>query len=343
ITVVEPRKELKIEILDSQKQPLSCSTDEFGITNYNLISSNSQTLCYILKVSSDKSLKNAYITEETTSQDCTNVLGSSSRLWKFLENTQGYLIEDNVYLRPIYAVDCGVDYIQQGLLEVGLNYRSEIKSNLIKLNVYRVAQEGDISLTLYNDESCQNEYILKNNSNQYYLYENDAPKFLKTTVSPYCLKPISYVSDNVTCQQVEGGLLVSIGGQVGGGTITFYINDGSGYSITIHFYNDITSQVILVDCEDVVNISLNDGGVANFFAYYSVKNENGENALSQHCQICFVDENYQIVNYDEDTILYQDISTSTFTIDFLKTGQYRVCLASVMEGYLSKIITINVL
>ncbi len=343
VTVVEPRKELKIEILDSQKQPLSCSTDEFGVTNYNLISSNSKTPCYILKVSSDKSLKNAYITEETTSQDCTNVLGSSSRLWKFLENTQGYLIEDDVYLRPIYAVDCGVDYIQQGLLEVGLNYRSEIKSNLIKLNVYRVAQEGDISLTLYNDESCQNEYILKNNSNQYYLYENDAPKFLKTTVSPYCLKPISYVSDNVTCQQVEGGLLVSIGGQVGGGTITFYINDGSGYSITIHFYNDITSQVILVDCEDVVNISLNDGGVANFFAYYSVKNENGENALSQHCQICFVDENYQIVNYDEDTILYQDISTSTFTIDFLKTGQYRVCLASVMEGYLSKIITINVL
>ena len=338
VQVVEERQQLNIEILDSNLEPLEYELDEYGIINYNLFSTPNQDLVYVIKLSSDKVFDSScYVTESTTANDCTNTSGTARRLWNWTNNFENIVVDSNYTLyRPFYAVDSGVDYFQESVLEVGMNFNSTVKSQPIKINVYKQTQ--DVNYTVYQDETCDTEYNLMNTENEYIL-DKTSKLFVKVNLDEFAIQNINYDFNNINCEATKDGFLISSSGVVGSGYLVLQSVDGSNITKVIKFYNDVENITIQVE-DTSANLTLNNG-VAGFKTNYTVFDVNGNLLENQRCFIEFLDASGNEITLSEDTVIYEDVTYKSFTINFYKSGTYYFRLVSE-NGYLSQIITVSI-
>lgn len=338
VQVVEERQQLNIEILDSNLEPLEYELDEYGIINYNLFSTPNQDLVYVIKLSSDKVFDSScYVTESTTANDCTNTSGTAKRLWSWTNNFENIVVDSNYTLyRPFYAVDSGVDYFQESVLEVGMNFNSTVKSQPIKINVYKQTQ--DVNYTVYQDETCDTEYNLMNTENEYIL-DKTSKLFVKVNLDEFAIQNINYDFNNINCEATKDGFLISSSGVVGSGYLVLQSVDGSNITKVIKFYNDVENITIQVE-DTSANLTLNNG-VAGFKTNYTVFDVNGNLLENQRCFIEFLDASGNEITLSEDTVIYEDVTYKSFTINFYKSGTYYFRLVSE-NGYLSQIITVSI-
>ena len=338
VQVVEERQQLNIEILDSNLEPLEYELDEYGIINYNLFSTPNQDLVYVIKLSSDKVFDSScYVTESTTANDCTNTSGTAKRLWSWTNNFENIVVDSNYTLyRPFYAVDSGVDYFQESVLEVGMNFNSTVKSQPIKINVYKQTQ--DLNYTVYQDETCDTEYNLMNTKNEYIL-DKSSKLFVKVNLDEFAIQNIDYDFNNINCEATKDGFLISSSGVVGSGYLVLQSVDGSNITKVIKFYNDVENITIQVE-DTSANLALNNG-VAGFKTNYAVFDVDGNLLENQRCSIEFLDASGNEVTLSEDTVIYEDVTYKSFTINFYKSGTYYFRLVSE-NGYLSQIITVSI-
>ena len=338
VQVVEERQQLNIEILDSNLEPLEYELDEYGIINYNLFSTPNQDLVYVIKLSSDKVFDSScYVTESTTANDCTNTSGTAKRLWSWTSNFENIVVDSNYTLyRPFYAVDSGVDYFQESVLEVGMNFNNTVKSQPIKINVYKQTQ--DLNYTVYQDETCDTEYNLMNTKNEYIL-DKSSKLFVRVNLDEFAIQNINYDFNNINCEATKDGFLISSSGVVGSGYLVLQSVDGSNITKVIKFYNDVENITIQVE-DTSANLALNNG-VAGFKTNYAVFDVDGNLLENQRCFIEFLDASGNEITLSEDTVIYEDVTYKSFTINFYKSGTYYFRLVSE-NGYLSQIITVSI-
>ena len=343
INVVAPRTTLTLDILDNNMNALPYSLDEYGIKNYNLYSTQNKQNMYILKLSSDQSLDNCYFTENTTVNDCQNIVYGSLNSRLFRSNLEyRYLADGCVYL-SFYTLDAGKDYIEQAMLESGLNYFYKRSSERVCINVRTLTTSDDISLKVYSDEGLLNRYDLKNSKGQYYLYagEQASTLYVNVDINKYCDGAFTFDSQNLTVTRNGAVLQISHGTEVGVGILNVYTSDGSELTVSLTFYNEIETVTIMTDVELVQLLYLENGAVS-LVGNYEVRDSTGEKVNWQNCEYIFYDSTGKEIEPSSDAVTYTDTVYPTFAIQFGKEGKYSFRLKSVEYGYLSEIITVYV-
>lgn len=344
IHVVEPRTTLELAILDQDMQELDYYIDDYGIKNYTIYSTLDKSLRYTLRLSSDQSLANCYFSDKIMQGDCTNVVtGSNSpRLFETLKNYTTF--SNGMIYQSFYAQDAGRDYIEQVILERGLNYFYETGSERICINVYQLATPHSVSAKLYSDADLTKYYSLKNENNEYYLFENESSLiYVDLLINRFCNIAYEYEAKNITVNLNDGGVLeVTNGAEVGSGSLTISMLDGSGVTLIILFYNEVETVTIRTDVDSVNLFYISAGETKTLSGEYLVCNSAGLSVYWQECEFVFLDECDEEITYSNGEIGYRDSSATTFVIEFNKVGKYRFRLRSTQYGYLSQIITVYI-
>ncbi|MBQ7977767.1 MAG: hypothetical protein IJ301_04195 [Clostridia bacterium] len=152
IIVEKVATQYKIELLDSDLNPMSAIKNSSGIDNYYLYSPNeSLKPFYILKISSDISLKDAVHKLLFVSQELDESKNSADYL-DFNAELQAYRSISNdertVYM-PFYAVSSGI--IQYTFCDAGLNHSEWLTSDSIHIIVSPMCEQIKFVSPLEND------------------------------------------------------------------------------------------------------------------------------------------------------------------------------------------------
>lgn len=344
VHVVEPRTTLNLEILDENMHALPYTLDNYGIKNYTLYSTADNSIMYIMKLSSDQNLSNCFFSENTTANDCQNLIEGSKNTRLFSQLFNYSYFRDGYICQSFYALDCGKDYMQQSVIENGLNFYHQCLSQRICLNVYKETTPRDIAITLSTRDDFSTEYELKNSAGQYYLYEDADPVYVSVDINKYCLGGYTYTADNIEVTEIADGVLgITSGADFGAGSLTIMATDGSGVEIVIPFYNEREMLTIVTDADNVNLLYMERGSAVPFVANYTVYDGTGERLHTQMVELVFVDEDDNEIIVGDDKISYCDFVYPSFVIEFCKEGKYNFRLRSVDYGYLSPLITVYVL
>ena len=347
VTVMERREDLSLTILNSNMDEVDYTLDEYGIKNYKLYSTSDNSIGYVLKITSDQSLDNCMFTEKSTFLDCDNLVANSTNKRLFVQN-DGYTLATNqkAVFQGFYVVDCGTDVIQKGILDSGYNFYYDSLSERIKIQVFKLATDSDISAKVYNWE-CTDEYNLLNQDKQYCLYfSNDDSKnsvvYVDPKISEFCNPRLTFESQNITVTQMDNGMLkVSYGQTVGVGKLIIKAMDGSGASKTVEFYN-YKKAITITTTATQQSIIYMHNGLATFSADYAVHDEAGKLIENQLIEFLFYDTNGDQVILGENKVASKDAMYPNFIIEFVKEGKYTVVLKAQGMEYYSELLYVYV-
>lgn len=344
IEVTERREDICLSILDTNMREVEYSLNDDGAKCYTLFSRQNGNSNYILKISSDQSLKNCLFAENTTSMDCQNrVEGSSNTRLVVLSGMYQRAVDPHVVYQSFGVVDSGLDAIEKHVIDAGYNFYYNALSERIFVSVFRQATSSDITATVYNEAMV--EYQNVNLNNDYCLYAGGTAKanfvYVVPTLADLCLDSWDFVANNLTVTRHAGCLRVSTGAKSGVGTLTICSGDGGGAERVISFYNYQSAITITSTAKSVNVLYLHDGS-ATFCAYYAVHDESGNVLSDQGVDFVFVDQAGEVISPGSDQITYTDWLYPTFAIQFVSTGKYTLFIKSRAGQYYSDVMFIYV-
>lgn len=345
ITVMNQRENLSLSILDSNLNELSY-TMENDVKTYELYSTFAGNLKYILKISSDQSLKNCWFVESSTSADCINYVANSKNS-RLVTQNQNYIRTDDpkVVYQIFSLVDCGVDSIRKNILDFGQNFYYESVSEQIKLRVYQQTLDSDILVNVYNADSTSESNII-DTEGRYCLYEEDTGSLgalVKAKINnELCDSTYTVSCDNVTVTALgDNKYLVTCGKSYGEGSLTIKANDGGGVKV-IKFYNYKVLTTIVVKSQPEVVLYAKD----NYYlsANYEVYDVAGNVVEGCKVEVIIYDSDKNLVSSQSDKVKSISVLYPNFIVQFAgvenDSVQYSVVLHAIDTGYYSDVINV---
>ncbi len=323
VVVEDVATEFNIEILDKDLNPLELIKAEQGFDYYELYSGDNAPL-YVLKYSSDISLKDKYL--KIFNNNLTqNNSGENSRLFTYDVGEAGYQIQSSnedgtVWYKPFYAVDSGIDFLQEILVDVALNYDNSIRSNLIKIKVYK--STTTFNVTPYYDEKLTEPINNTPNENIELVFTNNqALVYFDIKVNEYANTDF-YFSDleNVEITRNTDNLVTVKFLNTGNYAIVFVPKDNLDLIKIFNFAvfeKEYCNEIVVAQTKLV--LSKNEYQCVDFSVYNSageIEQENGGVIAVAY------DINGQLVT---DTFEFKLIFDNIY-IKALKSGEYNVVL-----------------
>lgn len=331
VIVEECANVFNLEILDSDLQPLELKEAEQGFNYCELYSceDKNKSPLYVLKYSSDINLKEKnFITKNNNLTE--NTSGTSARLFTFEVgevacNISGYSEDGKTLYRPFYAVDSGTDYIRESLVDLGLNYSNTLRSDLIKLKVFKLTTEFDI--TVFSDESLTNELIANKNTYSFKISKNleNCNLYLKTHFNDYANTDLVFsISEGAIINNIDSCTYKLDFSNIGTYNMIVCPKSNSElYKIVVfEIVLDLNHYSEIVPDENVLEVKTNSYTTVNFKVY----DENGLQVFDfEGVKVDVYLENGEKVG---DDVVFIQCTFDNVYIQPLKVGEFIIVLSS---------------